>query len=587
MREQKSKVWCSLVLALVLIGLVPSLALAQTTSATISGTATDETGGVLPGVTVSVENVATGLTRTTVSDDEGRFTVLQLVPGDYQVQGELIGFQTAVRTGITLTVGRSAIVDLTLQVGEITDRVTVTGEAPLVETSTAALSGLVAETQIKELPLNGRNFVQLSLLEPGATHARTASQGSLTGGGLKMSFNGSRPSFNNFIMDGTSINSVDSQAVGGSSGIAMGVETIREFQVITSNFSAEFGRAGGGIVNVVTKSGTNEVHGSVFYFHRNDNLDATNYFTNRSNLEKPEFKRNQFGMSLGGPIIKDKTFIFGGYEGLREGLGRTFISNTWTPEAKLGVFPDETVPVEPEVLPYLDLWPDPTPGGRDFGDGRAEFLRSDSNVTEQDFYQVRVDHVLSDSDSLFGRYTIDDSVAAFPTGLNLWKTLQTVRSQYVTIEEKKIFSPTLLNVFRVGYNRTAKQYIEEALDSRVSDPALWFIPNPAVPGLGGLGVNGLTEPGGIRNFPRQRLDNVFIGQDTVNYSAGIHSLKIGGEVQRIHTNANDTNNGKGVYQFPNPKAFFAISTNELAGSNGRFGFSPRLATDTAGAIYSG
>ncbi|MBI2822845.1 MAG: TonB-dependent receptor [Acidobacteria bacterium] len=532
---------------------------AQVTTATISGIVKDETGAVLPGVAVNVTNVGTGITRTAVTDDEGRYRVPELPPGNYDVEASLMGFQTVTRSGINLTVGRHAVIDVALQVGEITEKITVTGEASLVETSSAAMAGLIDDRQIRDLPLNSRNFVQLSLLETGVVQARSAGSSSVVGGGLKMSIQGARMDYNNFIMDGTSINSVNQQAIGGASDAALGVETIREFQVLTSNFSAEFGRSGGGVINVVTKSGTNNFDGSMFWFHRNDNLDARNFF----DRDLPEFKRNQFGFTLGGPLRKDKTFFFGGYEGLREGLGRTFTTRVPTIQARQGILPRETVAVAASVKPYLELFP--LPNGREFGDGTAELLRSGTEITNQDFYQARVDHVLSDSDSIFVRYTIDDSSKDTPRAIPTWLETDAVRSQYVTVEEKKIFSPKLLNIFRFGFNRSSVAFTQEALDNRVMDPNLWFLSAPNVVGLGALGVSGLGEPGGATNRPKIRLDNVFQWTDTVAYDAGGHSLKIGTEAQRIQTNEFDTFRGQGVFSFPSLTRFLLAQPSQFLG----------------------
>ncbi|MBI2822289.1 MAG: TonB-dependent receptor [Acidobacteria bacterium] len=534
---------------------------AQTTTATVFGSVKDETAAVLPGVEIKVTNLQTGITRHTVTGDDGTYRVSELPPGEYEVSASIIGFQTTVRTGIALTVGRRAQVDLTLKVGQIAEAVTVTGEAPLVETASSALAGLVDEKQIRELPLNGRNFVQLALLETGVVHARTTTTSAVQGTGLKMSFHGARVDFNNFMMDGTSINSVNEKAIGGSSGQAMGVETIREFQIITSNYSAEFGRAGGGVINAVTKSGTNAFGGSIFYFHRNDNLDARNFFDPGS---PPEFRRNQFGVTAGGPIRKDKTFIFGGYEGLREGLGLTLISRVPNAAARNGVLPTGTVAIDPAVRPYLELWP--LSNGRDFGDGRAELLRGDTQVTDQDFFQVRVDHNFSENDSFFMRYTMEDSTRETPQLIPNFLHKDDVRGQFVTIEEKKILSPRILNVFRFGFNRSDVSYVQDPLDNRVSNSSLWFIPNASVPGLGVLSVSGLDNPGGVQNRPRRRLQNVFQWTDTMEYTAGSHSFKMGAEAQRIQVNEAETDQGSGNFSFANLRNFLLAQPSSFVGA---------------------
>jgi hypothetical protein len=524
------------------------IAKAQETTATISGTVKDESGAVIPGASVQVNNVATGVSRTVQSDVQGRYTVPQLAPGMYEVASSSSGFQTFVRSGIELTVGRHAVVDMILQIGAVTQRVEVTGEVSLVNTTTAATSGLIGDKEIRELPLNGRNFVQLTLLEPGVVQSRSAGSSSVVGGGVKLNFNGARMDANNYIVDGTTANSVNQQAIGGASGQAMGVEAIQEFQVLASNYSAEFGRGAGGVVNVVSKSGTNELHGSAFEFLRNDKLDARNFF----DAENPPFKRNQFGGSLGGPIRRDKTFVFGAYEGLRERLGQTLIGNVPTAAAKLGDLGTAgTVTVAEEVKPYLQLWPLPTPGGFDFGDGRAQYIRSASQPTRQDYGNVRVDHNFSDNDSFFVRYTIDDSIVESPQNIPNYTATDVVRSQYATIGETRFISSQLLNVFRFGFNRSSVAYTQSPLNPLVTDQSLWFLPNPSVENLGALGVSGLDEPGGQTNRPKIRLDNVYQFVDTVNYNTSNHSWKFGGEFQRIQTNENDTFRGQGVYTFAN------------------------------------
>lgn len=555
------KAFMHLTVVCAVVLLLSGAALAQTTTASVSGVVKDKSGAILPGVSVTVTNVGTKLARPVISDDQGRYLAPELTPGSYEVEASLTGFQTAVRTGIELTVGRHAIVDLTLEVGAVAEKVVVSGEAPLVETTSSSMAGLVNEDQIKDLPLNGRNFIQLSLLETGVVHARNAGSSTVDGGGVKISFHGARTDYNNFMMDGTSVNSTNAQAIGGASNGAMGVETIKEFQVITSNYSAEFGRGVGGIINVVTKSGTNNLRGSAFYFHRNDNLDARNFFDLGAN--PPEFKRNQFGLSVGGPIRKDKTFVFGGYEGLREGLGQTLIATVPSVAGRQGIIPGGAVTVDPGVRPYLDLWP--IPNGRDFNDGTGEYFRSDTQTTRQDFFQARVDHSFADSASLFVRYTIDDSTKLNPRTIPTYTQTDNIRSQYVTIEHKQILSPTVLNVFRFGFNRTNVRYLEDIADPRIANPSIWFIPNASVPGLGPIGVSGLTEVGGTINRPQLRLDNAFQWIDTLNATRGTHSLKLGGEVQRIQSNENMTFRGQGIFTFANLRSFLLAQAANFTG----------------------
>ena len=290
----------------------------QTANGTILGIVSDQTAARMPGVTVALTNLETGISRTVATDEAGRYRAIDLAPGNYEVRAELTGFKTAVRRGIQLTVAGSVVVDLSLSIGEVTEQVVVTGEAPLVETTSAALSGLVDDKKIRDLPLNGRSFEQLAFLQPGVIPYYRGGRSADQGSGTKFSVGGSRTDANSFLLDGTNINDQSNATPGSAAGTLLGVEMLREFRVLTSTYSAEYGRYSGGIITAATKSGTNDLHGSAFYFHRNDNLDARNFFDQRP--QPPEFKRNQFGTTVGGPILRDRTFFFGGYEGLRERL---------------------------------------------------------------------------------------------------------------------------------------------------------------------------------------------------------------------------------------------------------------------------
>jgi hypothetical protein len=299
-------------------------------------------------------------------------------------------------------VGREAVIDFQLEVGKVEDTVSISGGAPLVETTTSTVAGLVGERNIRELPLNGRDVFQLTTLQVGV--ANTAGITTAFGGGpinvgpgtTKIAVNGARITSNNFLLDGTNVNDAFNNTPGAISGNFTGVETLREFQILTNSFSAEYGGAGGAVINAVSKSGTNEFHGSLFEFHRNDNFDARNFFDPG---ELPEFRRNQFGATIGGPIKANKTFFFGSYEGLRETLGvsRRFSVPTAATRAR----------AVPSVRPYVDLYP--APNGEDLGNGTAFFIRSASDKTRDDFFTGRIDHQFSAKDSIFGRYTFDDS----------------------------------------------------------------------------------------------------------------------------------------------------------------------------------
>ena len=295
-----------------------SFAEAQVNLATVLGTIQDATGAVLPGVEVTATHVDTGLSRTVVSDDEGRYRIANLSLGDYEVAASLPGFQTEVQTGIELTIGRRAIVEFTLRVGEITERVTVTGETPLVETSSGTLGGLVDRNTVIELPLNGRDMTGLLTLQPGNAPVTTGGKSTNAGFTNRVSIAGARPLDVSVLLDGTEVKSIDQGVPAGISGNFIGGEAIQEFKVERNSYSAQFGGAAGGVINVVSKSGGNEFHGSIYEFHRNDNLDAAHFrdiplFDSSGNFiekDRPEFKRNQYGFSVSGPIIESKNLLF-------------------------------------------------------------------------------------------------------------------------------------------------------------------------------------------------------------------------------------------------------------------------------------
>jgi hypothetical protein len=601
---------CTAVLSLILVCLFPVVSLAQGSGGTILGTVADETGGVLPGVEVTVTNLERGTTRTVISDDEGRYRAPEVQLGDYEISAALTGFQTAVRTGITMTVGRQAVVDLVLSVGAISERVVVTGEAPTVNTTSSTISGLVDERKIRDLPLNGRSFSDLALLQMGISKLNIISsgQGSTSGFGTKFSVSGARPSANSFLLDGNFVNDTMNNTPAGATGHFLGVETLREFSVLTNTYSAEYGQSMGGIINAVTKSGTNQLHGSAFYFHRNDNLDARNFFdTDPSTLERsnpPEFKRHQFGGTIGGPIVPNKTFIFGGYEGLREALGRTLRGGTLTEEARQGIFPlrmdggvancDEltefggfmdadlgrcivplggpTEPGGPSIADYMIFFPAVNSSvPRIPSDGIGEYILSRSRVSEQDNFVIKADHNFSDSDSFFVRYTFDQAEENNP-GTNFAGIFKT-RNQYVTLEEKHIFSPTLLNVARVGFNRNALTQTDipnfdfpENLQQVPTGRSV--LPEFQSGLLGVFTPTGTSGIGGSSITPRVYRTNLFEYADNLSWSSGRHSVKVGFNLKRIQANMVSPQRTFGSMQF---NSFFHFLSGgqtvpELAGS---------------------
>ncbi len=538
---------------------VPSIAAAQLTTAAISGTALDETGGVLPGTTVTVSNVDTGVARTMVTDGRGVYRVTNLPPGDYEVRGELAGFQAAVRRGITLTVGREAMVELKLHAGDVKEEVIVTGEAPLVDTVGGSLGEVVDSKSISELPINSRDLSQLVTLQTGAANYRVGREEG--GAGMRLTVGGMRPTSNVMLMDGVALESYHGFVPTGTSQSFLGVEAVREFKVETNAYSAEFGRNSGGVFNVVTKSGTNDFHGSVFEFLRDDSLDEKNYFAD----EKPPFQRNQFGFSLGGRVVKNRTFYFGTYEGLRERLGLYTISRTFTDSARNGVIPDpvtgtpRTYTILPRVRPYLALYPRPNGPVMDHGDGTGDYSFSNTQPTNENFYQGRIDHQLTQNDSLFLRYTTLKSDRVLTLTFPTERTVEDVSNQYVTAEHKKIFSPTLLNTFRFGISITDPK---QAAEQDAVDASLRFVPD--VPLMGGIEVTPLSAIGqGITGETRKVISLQYM--DDLAWTRGRHELKTGINWNHLTFDGWNPSRDAGLYTFGSIPDFFAANPSRFRG----------------------
>src|SRR6202022_2624410 len=314
----------------------------QVTGATLAGTVTDPSGATVPGAQISVKNNATGVTREVTSDSSGLYTVANVIPGDYEVRVSAKGFSTAKHSGVSLAVGQQQQLNFSLKVGETSQTVEVTGAAPQIELTSSALTGQVESETVRELPLNGRDWTSLAPLQPGVNKIETQVSYSDSGRGARgfgseLTISGQRSTFNNYRIDGVSVVDYANAAPGNVIGVVLGVDAIQEFSVLTGGFPAEYGRATGGVVNAISRSGTNNFHGDLYEFLRNSALDANDYFTKSAGNPRPPFRRNQFGGSAGGPIIKDKTFIFGDYEGLRQSKGIPTTTTVFSDNARLGI----------------------------------------------------------------------------------------------------------------------------------------------------------------------------------------------------------------------------------------------------------
>src|SRR5215813_1786638 len=416
-----------------LIALGTSGVFAQTSTATIVGSVRDTTGALVPGVTIDIKHVDSGLTRTVLSNETGSYVAPALPVGPYEISTTMPGFKQQVRSGINLVVGQQAVIDLTIEVGGNAEQVTVSEEAPLVNTTLSSTAGLINEQQVKDLPLNGRSFDQLLTLNVGVVNTTSNMN---NGYNPAFSVAGHRQETNRFMING--VDWVGGNATGqyvtpnGASGQLLGVEAVREYNVIEHTYGAEYGKRAGGQVSVVTSSGTNRWHGDVFEYLRNSALDARNFFE----VDKGPFKRNQYGGSIGGPIKKDKVFIFGNYEGFRQRLARSDRQIVPDSQARLGLLPCNvigaaanpcpasgyaTVPnLKQGMLPYANyFWP--APNGPEvlnattgLPTGTAYNFNNGVQKTREEFGLTRVDYVLSPKDTLFGNYTISDGERDLP-----------------------------------------------------------------------------------------------------------------------------------------------------------------------------
>jgi outer membrane receptor protein involved in Fe transport len=543
------------VVVIVLIGLgsclVAASGRAQTVGASLQGIVTDSSGAALPNADVVVIGVATGAVWELKTDSTGHYRVPVLPPGEYEVHVSQTGFQPLARRGIHLVVGQNAVLDVALEVGRIAEEMTVSGTAPFINTTSGSVSGLVGDKEIRDLPLNGRSFQQLALLQTGVTPALAAGNDVVGGRTPKISINGARPEQNSFLLDGTDINNVYNKTPGSSAGVLLGVEAVLEFQVLTNAYSAEFGRSAGGVINAVTRSGTNAVRGSGFEFYRNSALDAKNFF-DPADKPVPDFYRHQFGGVLGGPIRKDRTFFFGAFESLIERLGVTGVTAVPDDNARGGILPGRTVTLHPAIPAYLDTL-FPRANGRSLGGGAAEYLFTKEQPTNEYFTQFRVDHRFSGGDSLFARYTFDDGKVdrVPPNKPPVSITKEHSRNQYATVEHQHLFTPALLNTFKGGINRS----VSLADNVRTVDipPSLSWLPGEK---FGYFTVTGLiTEMAGDFRLPRNDyLTNWQLG-DTVFWTRGAHAAKFGVQSQLIQFHQNTTSQQGGIVTFPNLAAF--------------------------------
>ena len=530
---------------LLLLSLFFAISAAAQTDSAITGDIKDTNGAVLVGVQVTAKNLDTGVTRTTTSQDEGRFVFPGVPVGVYELRGSFAGFEPLIFPNVRLTVNETTEVSLVMKPSTLNAAVTVNSGEALVNTQTPELSYLVGERAIRDLPLNGRNYTDLAFLQPGVIPYAHRDGGSVVAHGLAMSINGQDPRSNVYLLDGTPQNDFTNGPAGSAAGTVLGVETIREFRVEANSYGAEFGRNSGGQINAISKSGTNEWHGSLYEFHRNDNLDARNFF---DGARRPEFKRNQFGGAFGGPIRKDKTFFFFGYESLREALGQTIRTVVPDVAARSGILPTGTVVVNSAVRPYLDEFP--LPNGPSLGGGLAEYNFGFNRRIKENFAQGRFDHNWSDQQQSFARYTFDDADQRLPTDFPQFPRSFQSRNQFLTAEHRYIQSARTIHTLRFSFARTR---IGQAVESNTTQALAPFIPGR--PFVGNIDIGGVPRFGPQTSVSVKLTQNVFGLEHGVVHTRGRHLFKAGGLVEHYQDNMVNPTFSLGIWTFANLRNF--------------------------------
>jgi hypothetical protein len=608
------KSYAAKILVLVwMVGLLLSVPLhAQVAGASLSGTITDAQGGVVAGAKVSAKNVATGVTSDAESNTSGIYTLVNINAGNYEVSISAPGFTTAV-SKIQLTVGSQQAMNISLTVGQVSQTVEVTGAAPIVQTENATLSGNIESAQIVELPLNGRDWASLATLEPGVIQVRPHEQvtqpgGNLRGLGNQMTIDGNRPTQNVYRLNGVIVNDYSNAGPGNVLGASVGVDAIQEFSVLTANYSAEYGYTSGGVINAITKSGTNSWHGSAYEFFRNTVLDSSDYL---DGANKPPFVRNQFGGSGGGAVLKNKLFFFVDYEGIRQRQGVPVTDTVLTPNARKGILNDNCGnPANTAYATSQDyancaaptaggsdvpnpLWAGPCPnpanmtlspgasvcvdnfiskyynaltpanynnGLSDASGNIGNFLAAADQAVNDDYGTARVDWTLNDKDKIVGAVYRDYSSWAKPGAFAFDTTGYILPNMAASIEENHVFSTSMVNSARFAWTQSivTNPGLSYA-NSEMVDKSLGITTAFNGPGVGGQGgggsIGGVTGPGGFS--PQGGFSDwvqYFQVFDDLSRTVGKHTLKFGFEFLRNHTDLVNAN-GNGSAGFFNLEGF--------------------------------
>ena len=549
-----SATYCCLVFGALGLGLmVPRPVFAQVTGGTLSGRVTDPSNAVIPQAAVALKDLSTGIVRQSSTDTSGLYLVPNLLPGTYDVTGSASGFASKTISRITITVGSEQVLDIQLAVGGTTQEVTVSADAVQVQLTSSEVSATVNDTTVRQLPLNGRSWTDLALLQPGVVSMASIQGGrGIRGFGNMAAIAGSRPVQNNYRVDGISENDYSNAQPANVLGESLGVDAIQEFSVISGNYSAEYGRTAGGVINAITRSGTNQFHGDAYDFLRNSALDARNFF---DGPKIPPFRQNEFGVAAGAPIINNRTFVFGNYEGLRSSKGFTDSDTMPSQDARNGILHNAngsatTITVNPAVKPYFALFPLPqtllAPGNV------GVFAFAGQQATTENFATGRVDQKFSDADSMAGSFQLDRSNYNQPDSFDSILTGSKTAREFISVQETHVFKPQLLNTARVGFNRS--DFVTGTGFSAINPAAASTAPSlSAVTGFDAplLQVSGLTYFGGGVNSTSVNPGawNSYQAYDDASLQHGKHSIKFGFAFERMQYNYSQINQPGGWVYF--------------------------------------
>jgi hypothetical protein len=562
------------VIAVLILAAIPVAA--QLPTGTILGTVKDSSGASIPGATVTVRNTDTNLTKTATTEQDGSYRFPELAVGRYEMRAEAAGFRTENRTGLNLEITQQGVINFALQVGATTQQVTVSSEIPMVNTQDSTLGATVNEQQMAELPLNGRNYIDLALSRPGVNQDKNQHNSA----GTSFSVNGAPVRSNNFTLDGAILqNSNGRSPVAGDSGDALGLDGIKEYRIVTGIFQAEYGMAMGSQMVAVSKGGTNQFHGDAFDYFRNSALDANDFFQRGAGSPIAPLQKNQFGGAFGGPIKKDKTFFYAVYEGIRLNLGvpinnivpaagchpagasaannygaGTLITIAQCPDLSQSLDANNPPNVitsailSPYTAPLLALAPLPN----SFDGQSYHQIGSDHSTTGENYGQMRVDQNFSASDTFFARYTIDNALLNQTQGdYSYFRNLATARNQWITLAENHTFSPTVLNTARFSFSRTGSG---TALNNSGlpggTGPQLVPGFSTGIVDMSGSNGGGYTEFGSANDAPNTfDIQNIYTISDDVNWTRGKHAFKFGILLNRFNQGSQATNSFNGQLQY--------------------------------------